>query len=75
MTEVLNSGKMMIGEEHPQSAEFQDHIDEVERLWQELNDALKNRQERLLKSEVAQQVRTAEHIYEVFYFYTFTYFI
>ena len=46
----------MIDEEHPQSEDFKDHIDEVEKLWDELLKSMQERRDRLSKSEIAQQV-------------------
>ena len=53
---VRETGQSMIDDGHPQSEEFQRHIDELSQMWDELNDAARERRERLRESEVAQQV-------------------
>lgn len=55
LNSVCNVGRDMIEEGHPQSEEFQKHIDEVMELWDELIKAQEERRERLKLSEIAQQ--------------------
>jgi len=53
---VVDSGLALIEEGHPQSDEFQQHIDDLNRRWNELQDAVETRKNRLEQSELAQQV-------------------
>jgi len=53
---VVDLGLSMISEGHPQSDEFQQHIDELNRLWSELQNAIDQQKARIELSEVAQQV-------------------
>ena len=52
---VVDSGLALIEEGHPQSDEFQQHIDDLNRRWNELQDAVDTRKNRLEQSELAQQ--------------------
>lgn len=56
---VVDSGLALIEEGHPQSDEFQQHIDDLNRRWNELQDAVETRKNRLEQSELAQQVATS----------------
>ena len=53
---VCDVGRSMIEDGHPQSEEFQSHIDELLRMWQELINALEARRTRLEQAQVSQQV-------------------
>lgn len=53
---IVDSGLALIEEGHPQSEEFQHHIDDLNARWNELQDAVEKRKLRLEKSELAQQV-------------------
>ena len=55
--EVIQTGRLLIEEEHPKSEEFQGYIDELLQKWDDLTLAAENRKVRLEQSEVAQQVR------------------
>ncbi|XP_013410395.1 spectrin beta chain-like [Lingula anatina] len=52
---VCDAGQEMINEGHPQSELFQEKIDMLLRRWGELKEAVDERQNRLLLSQVAQQ--------------------
>ncbi len=60
---VCDEGREMIADEHPQSEEFQQLIDELMTLWQELIQATDERKERLKLSEVSQLVSTVICMY------------
>ena len=57
--QVLDIGRSLIDEGHPQAEEFQTNIDELEKAWQVLLEAVEHRRRMLELSEVAQQVRQA----------------
>ena len=67
LQEVVDVGRFMIEENHPQSEEFQEQIDDLLAKWDDLNKAVDNRKRQLELSEIAQQVRT--------YFIHYKYFI
>ncbi|XP_074662524.1 spectrin beta chain-like isoform X4 [Tubulanus polymorphus] len=52
---VCDDGRLMISDGHPLSEEFQQKIDELLELWDDLLKAVEARKERLQQSEVAQQ--------------------
>ena len=53
---VLQVGRELIDEEHPQSQEFEGYIDELTQKWEELLRCVEERRRRLELSQVAQQV-------------------
>lgn len=53
---IVGCGQELIDEEHPQSEEFKVLIDDLNKRWQELKDAVEFRKDRLNLSETAQQV-------------------
>ena len=55
--DVCDTGIQLITGGHPQAAEFEELLGEVQDLWDKLQAALADRQKRLEQSEVAQQVR------------------
>ena len=56
ITNVCDVGRSMIEDQHPQSEEFQQRIDELMLMWEELVEAVEARKARLELSEIAQQV-------------------
>jgi spectrin beta len=52
---IMQLGHELIDEGHPQAEEFQQSLDELERMWQDLLDAVESRRKNLALSEVAQQ--------------------
>ncbi|CAL8080889.1 unnamed protein product [Calicophoron daubneyi] len=52
---VCNEGEKMIQEGHPRSDRFREAIDELWALWEELEKAIADRQQKLLDNETAQQ--------------------
>ena len=54
--QVLDIGRSLVEEGHPQAEEFQGYIDELEKAWQDLLDAVEHRRRMLELSEIAQQV-------------------
>ncbi len=58
---VCDTGREMIADEHPQSDEFQQNIDELMDFWNQLIKTTEKRKERLELSEVSQQVSTAKY--------------
>lgn len=53
---VVEVGQKLIDEKHPQSEEFQALIDELMKMWDDLRQAIVQRDERLKVSDTAQQV-------------------
>ena len=62
---VVDLGLSMIEDGHPDSEEFQRHIDELNASWADLQEAVDQREARIKLSEVAQQVNN-----KLFTFYT-----
>jgi Spectrin repeat len=56
---VVDLGLSMIEEGHEQSEEFQTHINELNAMWAQLQEAVDQRDARIKLSEVAQQVYIA----------------
>jgi spectrin beta len=54
--DVINMGRQLVEEGHPQSEKFQADIDDLLQKWDDLTLAAENRKVRLEQSEVAQQV-------------------
>jgi spectrin beta len=52
---LVDVGKQMKDEEHPQAEEFQERVDELLKMWNELKEAVEARRRRLELSQVAQQ--------------------
>jgi len=53
---VVDLGLSMIEEGHPQSDDFQQHINELNSLWSDLQSAVDQQKARIELSEIAQQV-------------------
>lgn len=56
---VSDVGKLMTEEGHPQAEEFQQLVDELLELWNELKEAVEARRRRLELSQIAQKVCTS----------------
>ena len=53
---VMDIGRELIDEGHPQAEEYQKFIDDLREKWNELLEAVEKRRKRLELSEIAQQV-------------------
>ncbi|KAH3857012.1 hypothetical protein DPMN_099609 [Dreissena polymorpha] len=53
---LLETGQGLVSEGHPQSEEFIALMDDLDRRWHDLKQALEDRKERLQLSDTAQQV-------------------
>ena len=63
---VCDVGRSMIEEGHPQGEEFQEMIDDLNQQWDELIAAVEARRQRLVLSEIAQQVISFFHFLPTF---------
>ena len=57
ITELCNRAKEIVAEGHPQGDKINQGVNELQDMWQQLLDAMKDRKEKLIDSEKAQQVR------------------
>ena len=60
---IVDLGLSMIEEGHPQSDEFQQHINELNTLWTDLQNAVDQQKARIELSGVAQQVLLLHFMY------------
>ena len=54
---ILETGSELVDNEHPLAEEYQRNMDELNQMWDELNQAIEYRREQLVLSEIAQLVR------------------
>lgn len=59
---ICENGEKLISESHEDSQEFQRLIDDLLERWSDLKKALDEREDKLLESEKAQQVRLCKEI-------------
>ncbi|XP_033634187.1 spectrin beta chain-like [Asterias rubens] len=55
ITELCNRAKEIVAEGHPQGDKINQGVNELQDMWQQLLDAMKDRKEKLIDSEKAQQ--------------------
>ena len=56
ITELCSRAKAIVEEGHPQSQKIEEAIQELQDMWQQLLDAMKERKAKLIDSEKAQEV-------------------
>lgn len=60
---ICENGQKLISESHEDSEEFQRLIDDLLHRWGDLKKALEEREDKLLESEKAQQVRKGKGLF------------